>query len=140
MQETGPRFTLKLKSLGMGIPVVRAFGEPSTQPEFDEFDGSAVEDGKLEGKVSDRSPAEDGGNGGSEQNEVSGSKPRKKPKPPTVDEYQWQWKVGHLAHALHRGALTRRHSLSLRLPDVHPFCSLYSLSLLFLCCPLLPDG
>ena len=100
----------------MGIPVVRVFGEPSTQPEFDEFDGSAVEDGKLEGKVPDRSPAEDGGDEGSEQNEVSGSKPRKKPKPPTVDEYQWQWKVGHLAHALHRGALTRCHNLSLRLP------------------------
>ena len=107
---------------------------------FSEFDGSAVDDGELEGKVSDQPPAEDGGDAGCEEDEVSESRRRKRTKPPTVDEYQWQWKVGHLAHALHRSALTRRHSPSLKLPDVHSFCSLYSLSLFFLCCPLPPRG
>ena len=107
---------------------------------FGEFDGSAVDDGKLGGKVSDQPPAEDGGDAGCEEDEVSESRLRKKAKPPTVDEYQWQWKVGHLAHALHHSALTRCHSPSLKLPDVHSFCSLYSLSLFFLCCPLPPRG
>ena len=57
----------------MGLPVVKEFREPSTQLEFGEFDGSAVDDGKLEGKVFDQPPAEDGGDKGSEENEAPGS-------------------------------------------------------------------
>ena len=126
----------------MGLPAVKEFGEPSTQLEFDEFDNSGVDDGKLEGKVSDQPPGEDvdGGDEGGEEDEVSESPPKKKTKPPTVDEYQWQWKVRHLVYSFHRGMLTRCHSLSLRPPDVHSFCSLCSLSLFFLRCSLLPRG
>ena len=121
----------------MGLPAVKEFGEPSTQLEFDEFDNSGVNDGKLEGKVSDQPPAEDvdGGDEGGEEDEESESRPKKKTEPPTVDEYQWQWKVRHFAYSLHRGMLTRYHSLSLKPPDVHSFCSLRSSSLFFLCCP-----
>ena len=124
----------------MGLPAVKEFWEPSTQLEFGEFDGSAVDDGKLEGKPSDQLPAEDGGDAGCEEDEVPESRPRKKTKPPTVDEYHWRWKVGHLTHASHHSALTRCHSLSLKPPDVHYFCSLYSSSLFFLYCPLLLHG
>ena len=131
---------LNLKSPRMGLPAVKEFWELSTQLKFDKFDDSAVEGGKLEGKVSDQPPTEDGGDAGCEEDEVSESRLRKKTKPPTVDEYQWQWKVGHLAHALHRSVLTRRHSPSLKLPDAHSFCSLYSLLLFFLYCPLPPRG
>ena len=64
---------LEVKVTKNGIPAVKEFWELSTQLKFDEFYGSAVEGGKLEGKASDRPPAEDGGDEGSEENEVSGS-------------------------------------------------------------------
>ena len=68
----------------MGLPAVKDSWEPSSQLEFDEFDGSAVDDGKHEDKVSDQPPAEDRGDaGGGEEDEVSESGPRKKAKPPT---------------------------------------------------------
>ena len=122
----------------MGLPAVKEFGEPSTQLEFDKFDKSGVDDGKFEGKVSGQPPAEDvdGGDEGDEEDEVSESPPKKKTKPPTVDEYQWQWKVRHFSYSLHRGVLTRCHSLSLKPPDVHSFCSLCSSLLSFLCRPV----
>lgn len=98
LQEIGPRFTLKLKSLRTGLPAVKEFGEPSTRLEFDEFDDMAVDGDRAEGESPDRPLAEkpdedgeceDGEHGDSE------TKPMKKTKPPTVDEYQWQWKVSH---------------------------------------------
>lgn len=100
LQEIGPRFTLKLRSLRTGLPAVKEFGEPSTRLEFDEFDDTAMEGGKSEDKGSDQPAAKGvcGGEkdeGGVEDGEPT-SEPGEKTKPPTVDEYQWQWKVGYL--------------------------------------------
>ena len=85
----------------MGLPAVKEFGEPSTKLEFDRFDDDITVDvGQPEGKSSDQQPGE--GNNGfragedSKKGEVSEQKPKKNTKPPTVDEYQWQWKVCNL--------------------------------------------
>ena len=97
LQEIGPRFTLKLRSLRAGLPAVKEFGEPSTKLEFDEFDDVAADGGHLERKDSDKPPAEGVDESGKDkdgvEDKVSESKLMKKTKPPTVDEYQWQWKV-----------------------------------------------
>jgi len=96
LQEIGPRFTLKLRSLRTGLPAVKEFGEHSTKLEFDEFDDMAAEGGKSEDKGTDQ-PTGEGVYGGGEdegglEDEEPPSKLEKKTKPPTVDEYQWQWK------------------------------------------------
>ena len=97
LQEIGPRFTLKLRSLRTGLPAVKEFGGPSTQLEFDEFDDTAVDDGLHGGKSSDKLPTEEADEGskgeGGEEDEESESQPKRKTKPPAADEYQWQWKV-----------------------------------------------
>lgn len=85
LQEIGPRFTLKLRSLRKGLPAVRALGEPSKPLEFDVFEedeSQAVEDVQPpEGE------AHDGTEGGQKETEQTTAKP------PTEDEYQWIWKV-----------------------------------------------
>lgn len=104
---------------------MKEFGEPSTQLEFDEFDDAAVDEEKPEDEGSDQ-PLAEGADGGDESDEEGGvpeSQPKEKTKPPAVDEYQWQWKVSDLAQVLHRSVLNRRHSLNLKPPDAHSFCS-----------------
>lgn len=75
---------------------MKEFGEPSTKLEFDEFD-TAVDGGQPERKGLDHLPAEGVGEDGKGRDDAEGeelgSNPRKGTKPPTVDEYQWQWKV-----------------------------------------------
>ena len=96
LQEIGPRFTLKLKSLRTGLPAVKEFGEPSTRLEFDEFDDMAVDGGQPEDESLDRPPVEkldEDGKGGDHEEHGDSEPNSKKTKPPTVDEYQWQWKV-----------------------------------------------
>jgi len=96
LQEIGPRFTLKLKSLRIGLPAVKEIGEHSTKLEFDEFDDMAVDGGQAEGESPDRPLAEKldkDGEGEDDGHGDSQTKPTQKAKPPTVDEYQWQWKV-----------------------------------------------
>jgi ribosome production factor 1 len=63
---------LKLKSLRKGLPAVQTFGEPFKPLEFDESNEPKPDEAPTEGKV--------------EEN-------MEKVKPPTTDEYQWQWKV-----------------------------------------------
>ena len=75
---------------------MKEFGEPSTKLEFDEFDDMATDRGQPEGKNEDQPlPEVDEGGKGEEgvEDGESESGLRKKTKPPTVDEYQWQWKV-----------------------------------------------
>jgi len=83
---------------------VKEFVGPSTQLEFDEFDDTAVDEEQLEGKGSVPPLAEGAGEGGREENaeedEELESKSEKKSRPPTVDEYQWQWKVSYLGSRL----------------------------------------
>lgn len=123
LQEIGPRFTLKLKSLRTGLPAVKEFGEPSTGLEFDEFDDLAADGGEPGGDSPGR-PSAEGPVVGGEEHEEPESKSEKKTKPPTVDEYQWQWKVCHPVRVSCDSVLTRSLSLSLRPPDAHSFCSL----------------
>ncbi|KAF9786471.1 Brix-domain-containing protein [Thelephora terrestris] len=94
LQEIGPRFTLKLRSLRTGLPAVKSFGEPSTRLEFDEFDDSVVDTEQPGPKSPDQQRAKevDGGSEDGEKGEESEPDPKDKTKPPTVDEYQWQWK------------------------------------------------
>ena len=78
LQEIGPRFTLKLRSLRKGIPAVQNFGEAPKPLEFDS--------GQDESE-----PKEPGAN---EPTEVT---------PPKQDEYLWNWKVSlYFQVLLHR--------------------------------------
>ena len=100
LQEIGPRFTLKLRSLRKGLPAVKNFGEAQKPLEFDTFDD---EDGKAADDAQDGEMAE-----GSEDTaaEAGAEAPTASKVPPKNDEYEWIWKVGpdhfdvqlHLAH------------------------------------------
>lgn len=89
LQEIGPRFTLKLRSLKKGLPAVKALGELSKPLEFDSFDDEAQEVAKpkQDAEANDGEAMDQ-----DEQPEPSESKP-KKVIPPKDDEYQWMWKV-----------------------------------------------
>ncbi|KZT06164.1 Brix-domain-containing protein [Laetiporus sulphureus 93-53] len=94
LQEIGPRFTLKLRSLRKGLPAVKNLGEPSKPLEFDTFqeESTSAEDvhmadveGTAEAQAQEGSDSQDG----------QPSQQQKNPKkvlPPTEDEYQWIWK------------------------------------------------
>ena len=86
LQEIGPRFTLKLRSLRKGLPAVTDFAEPQKPLEFDDF-GEGAEDGGGGGEAA----AGDGqmdGRGGEAQAGVPQSQG-----PSTTEEYLWMWKV-----------------------------------------------
>ena len=82
LQEIGPRFTLKLRSLKKGLPAVNYLGDVAKRLEFDVFN-------EPEEKA-DR-PADDQESGGSEV-PTEAVKPSRKV-PPKADEYEWVWKV-----------------------------------------------
>lgn len=93
LQEIGPRFTLKLRSLRKGIPAVQNFGEAPKKTEMqvgvdeEAQDEVQVREGiaELEGE---KEPEKEKGTG--EDEEIS----RKKVvKPPKQDEFLWVWKV-----------------------------------------------
>lgn len=102
MQEIGPRFTLKLRSLKKGPPAVKNLGAPSKPLEFDagNDENVAQTDVQEPGMIADK------------QSEPK----RKEVLPPTEDEYIWIWKVSNMYVFL---ALYTNlsHSLSWRLPD-----------------------
>ncbi|KAH9943805.1 Brix-domain-containing protein [Amylocystis lapponica] len=89
LQEIGPRFTLKLRSLKKGLPAVKALGEPSKPLEFDAFE----EDDRL-AEVADTQmvDGEAEGAGSADHPTAAEQTESKKVKPPTEDEYQWIWK------------------------------------------------
>ncbi|KAJ6616248.1 anticodon-binding protein [Mycena sp. CBHHK59/15] len=82
LQEIGPRFTLKLRSLRKGIPAVQRFGE-DPKPLVFEVDSKEEEEGTLE-----EASAAPGGDVG------EGAVADKTPKvvPPRTDEFLWAWK------------------------------------------------
>ncbi|KAI0343211.1 Brix-domain-containing protein [Trametopsis cervina] len=82
LQEIGPRFTLKLRSLRKGLPAVKNLGDVSKNPEFDTFgeDESTPEKTMEEGEAQN-----------AEEPEASSSQP-KSVVPPKEDEYVWMWK------------------------------------------------
>ncbi|KAG6812724.1 hypothetical protein H0H92_000941 [Tricholoma furcatifolium] len=77
LQEIGPRFTLKLRSLRKGIPAVVNYGEA---PKPLEFDVSPFEDQETGTSPEDAADSND-------------PQPRKAVVPPKTDEYLWQWKA-----------------------------------------------
>lgn len=114
LQEIGPRFTLKLKSLRTGLPAVKEFGEPKTKLDFDKFDHDMMVDERQPEEVDDN--RKDG---------VLEPEQESKIKPPTVDEYQWQWKVSDFfSRFMRQGADSKCHSHNLKPIDAHSFCSL----------------
>jgi len=86
LQEIGPRFTLKLRSLKKGLPAVMNNGDPKKPLEFDDFgespDGEQAAAGDMETDPVHEHP-EDG-----QEQTVS----LQKQDPNTTDEFLWMWK------------------------------------------------
>ena len=78
MQEIGPRFTLKLRSLKKNIPAVHNYGESAAPLTIE--------------KDEEEDPVEESE---SKEEDEQGKQPKERPKtvPPKVDEFLWQWKV-----------------------------------------------
>lgn len=92
LQEIGPRFTLKLRSLKKGLPAVKNLGELSKPLEFDSFDADADADAK-EPKLDDQgAQAQDGDRMDEDEQPGPSEEKPKKVAPPKDDEYQWMWK------------------------------------------------
>ena len=83
LQEIGPRFTLKLRSLKKGLPAVNYLGDVAKPLEFDDFS-------ELEEKT--ERPVDDQGEAGETEVPAEAVKPSKSV-PPKADEYEWVWKV-----------------------------------------------
>jgi len=81
LQEIGPRFTLKLRSLRRGLPAVKNLGEAPKPLEFDNFD----EDGEQE-------KAPDGALTGKDGVDRTPGAAASSSAPPTSAEYEWIWK------------------------------------------------
>lgn len=117
LQEIGPRFTLKLRSLKKGLPAVKALGEAPPALEFDNFDdvdeemaaeeraaadaaaGDGTEMGAAGAGGEDAEMGEGEGEGEGEEEakeeEETGKDKGKdaKRKPPKGEEFEWVWKV-----------------------------------------------
>ncbi|KAG6890019.1 hypothetical protein C0992_003364 [Termitomyces sp. T32_za158] len=87
LQEIGPRFTLKLRSLRKGLPAVLNYGEA---PKPLELDIGPSEGTEKADQASMPSSTDD-------NTESSDAKPRENFVPPKTDEYLWQWKVNACA-------------------------------------------
>ncbi|KAJ7368715.1 anticodon-binding protein [Mycena albidolilacea] len=90
LQEIGPRFTLKLRSLRKGIPAVQRFGD-APKPLAFEVDSKEAdeEEGTLEGEREEGAAQTEG----TETEAVSApSGPPQPVIPPATDEYLWAWK------------------------------------------------
>ncbi|KAI0761923.1 Brix-domain-containing protein [Irpex lacteus] len=97
LQEIGPRFTLKLRSLRKGLPAVKNLGEVSKDLEFDTFEQEkTAEEKKVDKEVEQPSQAdvEDDVMREGEYAEEMGEQEEqpKKVVPPKEDEYVWMWK------------------------------------------------
>ncbi|KAJ8469877.1 hypothetical protein ONZ45_g16740 [Pleurotus djamor] len=93
LQEIGPRFTLKLRSLRKDIPAVTRFGESNPGLEI-EVGTTEVEDDVPEAKDTTMTAA-GGEEEEDEEGEGEGGAPQSTPQPkvpPKQDEYLWQWK------------------------------------------------
>lgn len=92
LQEIGPRFTLKLRSLRKGIPAVQRFGDAPKPLTFEADSKEAdEEEGTLEGEREEGSAPQ---TEGTETEAVSApSGPPQPVIPPATDEYLWAWKV-----------------------------------------------
>ncbi|EIN06043.1 Brix-domain-containing protein [Punctularia strigosozonata HHB-11173 SS5] len=97
LQEIGPRFTLKLRSLRKGLPAVQNLGVP---PKPLEFDNGEVDDEEQAEAERDQRDGESGGDNAQDDVDVGADPLGEKEKEkrgkasvaPTQDEYQWMWK------------------------------------------------
>ena len=91
MQEIGPRFTLKLRTLRKGLPAVKNLGEVKKPLEFDTFDttedGVDKEESAQQAEVDDNEPMD------AEPTAEPPVKEKQKTLPPKEDQYDWVWKV-----------------------------------------------
>ena len=85
LQEIGPRFTLKLRSLRKGLPAVKNLGEVAKDLEFDTFEEP---EGQNKDAGKEVPNTEEGMEGVEEQPTDT-----KKTLPPKEDEYLRAWKV-----------------------------------------------
>ncbi|KAL5513324.1 RPF1 [Sanghuangporus vaninii] len=92
LQEIGPRFTLKLRWMKKGTPVVQALGQPSKSLKLalDEDDQDEEKQNKVTGSPGNPD-AELGEEVDLERTELD-AKVKKSLLPPTKDEYIWMWK------------------------------------------------
>ncbi|KAJ7498542.1 anticodon-binding protein [Mycena latifolia] len=86
LQEIGPRFTLKLRSLRKGIPAVQRFGD-DPKPLVFEVDSKEEEEGTLEDASNAAEPEAEPA-----AKAPADTEPPKPVVPPTTDEYLWTWK------------------------------------------------
>ncbi|KAG5647517.1 hypothetical protein DXG03_009454 [Asterophora parasitica] len=85
LQEIGPRFTLKLRSLKKGIPAVQNYGEAPKPLTFDVDPFEVDEEEKTEKDENNNETSADDA-------AESTPKPRKPVVPPKTDEFLWAWK------------------------------------------------
>jgi hypothetical protein len=116
LQEIGPRFTLKLRSLKKGLPAVNYLGDVAKPLEFDNFSDSEEKEKKEEKPAGD-----DQGN-----LDAEGESPKEvdlpKKAPPKADEYEWVWKVRSAlwsTFVMSAVDISPPHSRSLKHRDVH---------------------
>lgn len=133
LQEIGPRFTLKLRSLKKGLPAVKALGEAPPALEFDNFDDVDEEMAAEERAAADAVGAGEGtgsgaaataemggedaemGEGEEEEEEAKEEDKGKdkgkdgKRKPPKGEEFEWVWKVCDIPSRSHKLLLWLTH-------------------------------
>ena len=114
LQEIGPRFTLKLRSLKKGLPAVNYLGDVAKPLEFDDFN-------ELEEKT--ERPVDDQGEAGDSEVPAEAVKPSKSV-PPKADEYEWVWKVCFGFDSERSSLMNPPPSRSSRHRGVHFFCKL----------------
>jgi ribosome production factor 1 len=95
LQEIGPRFTLKLRSLRKGLPAVKNLGEVRKDLEFDTFEDDANQEDKLVNVGEQPRGEQPQGEDADTNMERSGTAHGhfRKVLPPKEDEYVWTWKV-----------------------------------------------
>lgn len=102
LQEIGPRFTLKLRSLRKGLPAVQNFGEAPKPVELEV--GTQAEEEEEARQEAEAKPVGEGSLEPNEETDVDAegneSTPKKVVKPPTQDEFLWVWKVSILPDGL----------------------------------------
>ena len=103
LQEIGPRFTLKLRSLKKGLPAVNYLGDVAKPLEFDNFSES-------EEKKEEEKPASDGQGDLEAEGELPQGVAPPKMVPPKSDEYEWVWKVSSVVVCVAMSAVNTGHT------------------------------
>lgn len=120
LQEIGPRFTLKMRSLRKGLPAVKNLGEAPKNLEFDTFETEETD--KKEEPVALSEEAAPGVNE-DEDVQMTEEQPAKKTLPPKTDEFMWMWKVRITLDVFFEHLADGICSRNWRLREERSFCS-----------------